>query len=108
MASVREVIEWTYKDMKTQWKYCDYKHVTKLRKQPVGKIVLTCMLLRNAHCCLHGSQAALYFLLAPPTLSDWTKQGRKAHSIPPHIIFSNAYEDESDSEISEDGSECDI
>lgn len=39
MASVRESIEHTYKDIKGQWKYCDYKHILQLRKQPVGKII---------------------------------------------------------------------
>jgi hypothetical protein len=54
MSSVREPIEWSYKDIKTLWKYCDYKHALKLRKQPVAKIVFVCMLLRNVLVALHG------------------------------------------------------
>jgi len=45
MSSVRECIEWDYQDLKTQWKYMNYKHVLKLRNQLVGKIVFVCMLL---------------------------------------------------------------
>ena len=65
MSSVREIIEWSYKDVKQQWKYCDYKHILQLRKQPVAKIFFICLLLRNAYVTLHGSQAAEYFVMLP-------------------------------------------
>jgi hypothetical protein len=96
MASVRESIEHTYKDMKTLWKYCDYKHVLKLRGQPVGKILFNCLLLRNAYVTLNGSQVNEYFVLLPPTLVDWTGQGPRAHPIPSNNIWSDNYEGDSD------------
>ena len=40
-SSVRETVEFTYKDTKGQWKYCDYKHVLRLRQQPFGSILLS-------------------------------------------------------------------
>ena len=70
MSSVRECIEWDYKDMKMQWKYCDYKHCLKLRKQPVGKIFFVCLFLRNAHNTMNGSQTSAYFNMPPPTFSQ--------------------------------------
>ena len=82
MAAVRETIEWTYKDMKTTWKYCDYRHCLKLRKQPLGKIFLVCILLRNAHVTMNGNQAAEYFVCEPPTFEDWINQGPRAHPLP--------------------------
>lgn len=96
MASVRESIEHTYKDLKCQWKYCDYKHVLQLRKQPVGKIIFLCMLLRNAYCTLLGSQVALFFGLVPPTLEEWTSQGPNARPLPITNIWSPDYQPDND------------
>ena len=50
MHSVREIIEWWYKDLKTNWKVCNWKVCLKLRQQPVAKIIFVCMLLRNILC----------------------------------------------------------
>lgn len=88
MSSVREIIEWTYKDDKGLWKYTDFEHVLRLNKQPVAKIYFVCMLLRNAYVTLHGSQAAEYMDMMPPSLEEWTEQGPRAHPIPDDIIFS--------------------
>jgi len=82
MSSVRECIEWDYQHLKTQWKYMDYKHVLKLRNQPVGKIVFVCMLLRNAHCSMNASQTSEYFSLKPPSFEDWVSAGPRAYPIP--------------------------
>ena len=58
--SVREIIEWSYKETKQLWTYCDYMHVLKLRNQPVAKIVFVCLLLRNVYFTIHGSQVSTY------------------------------------------------
>ena len=86
MASVRESVEWTYKDIKTQWKYCDYRHCLQLRNQPLGKIFFVCMLLRNAHVTLNGSQTSEYFTLEPPSLEHWLSQGPRAQPIPEDVF----------------------
>ena len=88
IAAIREPIEWNYKDLKTLWKYLDYRHVLKLRQQPVAKFVFVCMLLRNAHCSMYGNECAEYFNLAPPTFEEWISQGPQAHPIPEDIIWS--------------------
>ena len=86
MAAVRETIEWSYKDLKTIWKYCDYKHALKIRNQPLGKIFFVCMLLRNAHVILNGNQTSDYFVCHPPSLEHWLSQGRNARPLPPDIF----------------------
>jgi len=88
LASVREPIEWEYKDLKVLWKYCDYKKALQLRKQPLAKIFFVCMLLRNAHCCMNGSQCSVFFGMPPPSFEEWTSQGPRAHPIPDNSIFS--------------------
>jgi hypothetical protein len=87
MASVRETIEWSYKDIKSQWKYCDYKTVLELRRQPVAKIFFVCLLLRNAYVTLNASQISEYMNMAPPSLEVWLSQGPRAHDIPTDSIF---------------------
>ena len=75
IASCRETVEWTYKDDKGQWKYCDYKNVLQLRGQPVAKIMFICLLLRNAYVTLNGSQVSEYLVMMPPSFEEWTSQG---------------------------------
>jgi hypothetical protein len=89
MAAVRETIEWDYKDLKTHWKYCDYRHALQLRKQPVAKIILVCMILRNAHNCMNGGETSNYFRFSSPSFEEWVAQGPRAHPIPPDNIFAN-------------------
>ena len=91
MASVRESIEWTYKDLKGEWKYMDYRHVLQLRKQPIAKIFFNCMLLRNAYITMHGSQSCEYFVCLPPSFEQWLEQGPSAHPLPRNNIWSPDY-----------------
>jgi len=88
LAAIREPIEWNYKDLKTLWKYLDYRHVLKLRNQPVGKFVFVCMLLRNAHVTMYGSQTSEYFNVRAPTFEHWVHQGPNAKPIPDDILWS--------------------
>lgn len=87
MSSVRETIEWNYKDLKEQWKYCNWKVVLKLRKQPVAKIIFVCLLLRNTHVTMNACQTGEYFMMVPPSLEVWTSQGPRARPIPDDITF---------------------
>jgi hypothetical protein len=92
MSSVRESVEWGYKDLKTIWKVCDWRNVLKLRDQPVAKIMFVCFLLKNIHTTFYACQTAVHFLIQPPTFEDYISQGPKAHPIPNDIIFSDNYE----------------
>ena len=87
-SSVREIIEWSYKEVKSLWKYCDYKHVLQLRNQPVAKIFFVCLLLRNVYVTIHGSQVGTYMDMMPPTLEEWTEQGQQARPLPNNNIWS--------------------
>ena len=73
--------EWTYKDDKGQWKYCDYKNVLQLRSQPVAKIMFICLLLRNAYVTLNGSQVSEYLVMMPPSFEEWTSQGHQVGTM---------------------------
>jgi hypothetical protein len=91
MSSVRESVEWGYKDLKTIWKVCDWRNVLKLRNQPVAKIMFVCFLLKNIYTTFYACQTAVHFFLQSPTFEDYIAQGPKAHPIPNDIIFSNEY-----------------
>lgn len=106
MSSVRETIEWSYKDLKMTWRYCNWRNVLQLRKQPVGKIVFVCILLRNMYNCMYSSEAATYFEFLPPTLEDYLSQGVKARQLPKECIFSEEYAD-NDSEDNDSVDEID-
>ena len=82
MSSVREPIELDYKDVKSLWKYLDYKHVLKIKNQPLAKIVIVCHLLRNAMNIMYGSQTSLYFNLS---------QGKQGRPIPADSLFNPLY-----------------
>jgi hypothetical protein len=86
MAAVRETIEWDYKDMKTLFKCMDYSHMLKMQSQPIAKIILVAMILRNAHNTMNGSQTSLYFGLNPPSFEEWVSQGPRAHPIPEGVF----------------------
>jgi DDE superfamily endonuclease len=79
MGSCREVIEWDYGNLGQQWKALDYRHGLKMRKQPVAKMYLVGMLLRNSYNCQNHGQTSLYFNCPPPTLHEWTAGGPRAH-----------------------------
>ena len=90
-SSVRQLIEWSYAELKTLFAYCDYKHILKLRQQPVAKIFFVCMILRNVYVTVHGSKAVTYMEMLPPTLEEWTEQGPNARPIPINCIWSENY-----------------
>ena len=54
-------------------------------------------------CIIHGSQTSDYFTMMPPTLEEWTSQGRQAHSIPANNIFNGNFNPDDDDEIEYDG-----
>ena len=81
MSSVRESVEWEYADVKSQLKYLDYKHALKIKNQPLAKIVIVCMLLRNALNAMYGSQTSVYFNLLPPSFEEWICQGIQGRPI---------------------------
>jgi hypothetical protein len=78
MSSCRESIEWNYGEVGRFWPLVDYKEVLQMRKMPVGAMVLTAMILRNALNTITPFQTSTYFHLNPPTLEQWLAQGPNA------------------------------
>jgi hypothetical protein len=78
--------------------------VLQLRKQPLGKIVFMCMMMRNSYCTLLGGQVSSFFAMEPPSLQHWTSQGPRARPLPDNCIWSDNYEqdDDEDDEDEED------
>ena len=62
MSSIREMVEWEYKEVKMMWKYIDYSHALQLRKQPVAKIVFIVMLLKNAYVTMNATQTGEFYM----------------------------------------------
>jgi hypothetical protein len=83
--------KWRYKDLKTLWKYLDYRHVLQLRKQPIAKIIFVCLLLRNAYVTIHASQTNEYIGILAPSFEHWIGQGPRAKGLPSNCIFSPNY-----------------
>ena len=105
MASVRETIEWTYKDDKGLWKYCDYKHVLHLRGQPVAKIMFICLLLLYVYymyVTMNGSQISEYLVMMPPSFEEWVSQGPQVRPLPNTSIFSGGFVYDDDDDTSDD------
>jgi hypothetical protein len=94
LSSVRETIEWSYKDIKVQWKYLNFKYCLTLKNQPLAKIVFACMLLRNVLCTLYADQTADYFVMLPPEFEEWISQGPQGRPLPEDSIFHPNFHDD--------------
>ena len=87
MHSVRETIKWSYNDLKSNWKVCNWKICLKLRQQPVAKIIFLCLLLRNILCTIQQCQVSDHFLSPALEFEDWISQGPKGRPLPMESIF---------------------
>lgn len=75
MSSVRESVEWSYKDLKQMWTSQDYKRMLKVRKARVSLMYIGAALLWNFKVCLqHGGEVQSYFCCPPPSLSRYLEQ----------------------------------
>ena len=75
MSSVRETIEWSYKDMGQLFPLLNYDKVLKMRGMPVGKMFHACMILKNCINCMRHNETSQFYHLNPPSLEDYTSQG---------------------------------
>lgn len=72
MSSVRETVEWSYKDLKQMWSSQDYTRMLKVRKAPVALMYKGAALLWNFKVCLqHGGEVQSFFSCTPPTLQRY-------------------------------------
>ena len=71
MSSVRETVEWSFRDIITSWAFCDFKKNAKILLQPVAKYYIVASLLTNCRTCLYGNQTSRYFSVQPPNIEQY-------------------------------------
>jgi hypothetical protein len=71
MSSTRVSVEWLFGDIINYFKFVDFRNNLKIGLSSVGKMFLTCAILKNANPCLYGNQTSTFFQLEPPTLQQY-------------------------------------
>ena len=71
MKEVRVSVEWLFGEIKTYFKFVDFKTQLKVGLSSIGKIYLVCGLLPNARTCLYGNKVSEYFEMDPITLEEY-------------------------------------
>ena len=71
MSEVCVSVEWIFGDIRTYFKFLDFKKDLKIGLSPVGKMYIVCALLHNARACLYGNTTSTYFDCEPPTFEEY-------------------------------------
>ena len=71
MSKVRISVEWVFGDILNYFAFLDFKKNLKIGLSAVGKMYISCALMRNAHSCLYHSTTTDYFHIDPPKLRDY-------------------------------------
>lgn len=61
MSSVRQCVEWGFKEISTLWPIVDFKRQMKIFKVPVAKYYIVAAFFTNCHCCFNGNETSKYF-----------------------------------------------
>jgi len=73
MSSVREAVEWSYKEIKLHFTSQDMKRKLKARESPISLLYICSVLLFNFKTCLgHGGQVPARFEGRAPKLDQCT------------------------------------
>ena len=83
MSTVRETIEWSYKDMGQMFPLLNVDQILKVRSMPVGKMYQAAMIFKNCINCFRHNQTSQYYHLNPPNLETYLSQGPRAR---PNVI----------------------
>ena len=75
MSQVREVVEWSFKEVSQQFAFLDFKSNQKILLQPCAVYYLVAILLCNAHTILHVPQIPQFFNCKPPSLAEYFHGG---------------------------------
>lgn len=79
MSSVREVVEWGFKEVVNNFAFLDFRRSQRILHSPVGLQYQLGFLLTNCRTCVKGSnQISEYFGLPPPTLREYLQNGERA------------------------------
>lgn len=71
MSEVRVTVEWLFGEIKTFFKFVDFKPQMKICLSSIGKSYLVCGLMQNARTCLYGNKVSEYFDFEPMTLQEY-------------------------------------
>lgn len=71
MSQMRTSVEWVFGDIVNYFAFLDFKKNLKIGLSSVGKMYITCSLIRNAHTCMYKSSTTNFFGLEPPTVEDY-------------------------------------
>jgi len=71
MGAVRTSVEWLFGDIVNYFKFLDFKGNLKIGLSQVGKMYITCAILRNALTCLYYNTTSEFFQLEPPTIFEY-------------------------------------
>lgn len=75
--SVRECIEWDWRDIKHYWARSSARAWLQIRKKPTSVCddMMCTVIFANLYTTVYGNQTSRYFNLLPPTLEEYTSQG---------------------------------
>ena len=76
LSSVRVSVEWLFGDVTRSFKFLDFKNNFKIGLSCVGKMYIVSILIRNAITCLYGNQTTKFFNMDPPTIKEFTIEGK--------------------------------
>ena len=61
MSKVREVVEWAFKEIITQWSFLDYRASMKIFKMPIARYYTIATFLQNLRSTIYDNQTSVYF-----------------------------------------------
>ena len=70
-SSVRETVEFGFKEITQQFAYTDFKATQKIYKTPVGCFYISAVFLQNLRTTLYSNQTAMMLNVAPPSLLEY-------------------------------------
>jgi hypothetical protein len=71
MSSVRETVEWGFKEISCFWKYGELKSLQKIYLSPIGKMYVVSVFLQNLRTTFYGNQTAEFFEIIPMNLEEY-------------------------------------
>lgn len=77
LGNVRVTVENDIGEVKEYFKFINYERMLQLQRMQVASIFLVALLLHDMYVSLIGSTVSRFFSLLPPSLAQWTSQGKK-------------------------------
>jgi hypothetical protein len=71
MSKIREVVEWGFANLISNWAFLDFKASMMIFQSPVAKYYIVAAFLCNLRTCFYGNQIMDYFDCDPMTIDDY-------------------------------------